>query len=282
MADAPNVPTSKPGEDGRGVIRWSAVYEAMTGATAPGNHHESKPGVYKDSLTAGHEPDKFEVKGIVMVPVLVVVVTGLTYLLVTGLFAWLNPGAPAPGRHPAAVANNERPFNQRLADIDSSNPNAKVPQPRLEYIRQIEQRTMRNGEPEPIFVRSYRGKDSPENSPEIYPQDLYPDRYTDHRTGKKVLAEYDWVSKEKGVARIPVSEAMKQVAGKLPARKDAAKLTAGTTGAPKISNGGQTPPAVAPGEQKPVTTGEAKKPEAPKAEEKKDAPQPPAAPEKKQ
>ena len=75
------------------------------------------------------------------------------------------------------------------------------------------------------------------NTYELKPQDLYPSRFVDPLTGKRLLAEYEWVAKDKGVARIPVDEAIHLLAGKLPHKDGVAP--AGTLAKPKQSNGGQ-------------------------------------------
>lgn len=239
MADAkPTQGEVKPteavtGEKERGTIKWSAIYEGITGATAPGSHHVDIPGAAVDSVRAGHEPDKFDAKGIIMVPVIVVVTVAVTYGLITLLFGTLKPGQPnvAAVTSPAAEADAARPYNQRVQDVDSSKPDAKVMQPRLEFVRELD-----NPKGEPVYTRSFKPTDGPNNSPELYPQDLYPHRYIDHVTGKKPLAEAEWVDQGKGVARIPVADAIKAVVGKLPAKKG--RPNGSFTDVPKISNGG--------------------------------------------
>ena len=61
---------------------------------------------------------------------------------------------------------------------------------------------------DPAFLRSVRPSEAG-NSPLIRPEDLRPDNYVDPITRQKVLRDYAWVSKEKGVARIPVNVAIK-------------------------------------------------------------------------
>jgi hypothetical protein len=282
MADAPNRPTEKPGQDGRGVIRWAAVVEAATGGPPPGHHHEEKPGVHEDSLRAGHEPDKYDARGIVMVPVLVVAVTAVTYAIITATFSYIRPGETVidPNGQPLAAANAKMGYNERAAAIDSTVLTAPVYQPRLEGVKVLDTARPANPGGDPVYVRSFKPTDTVENSPELTPQDLYPNRYVDHATGKKVLAEAEWLDKGKGVARIPIADAMRAVVGHLPAKADA-KPNLSTADTPKISNGGQVTaegpvrPADAPhghehkaGEKHDDHKDE-KKPDAPKAGEKK-------------
>src|SRR5262249_6642473 len=107
--------------------RWRVIYAAMTRTTPPG-HYESPTGTNPDAAKSGHEPDRWDAKGILMVPVLVVVVTIMAYFLVSGLFSWLDLGKPvgSPTSNPFAKADNEKPLNQRLDRISSIDPKASV------------------------------------------------------------------------------------------------------------------------------------------------------------
>lgn len=220
--------------------RWAVIYEAMVGATAPGTHHEDVPGVQEKSLEAGHEPDRFDAKGIIMVPVLVVVTTFLTYIIITGTFALLSPGkrVESSGTSPLAKASADEPYNERVVRINSSNPKADVYQPRLEGMKKLELKRVTADTPDPEYLRSFKPAASKENSPEYYPQDLYPHRYVDLLSGKKVLLETEWLNKDKGIARIPVEEAMTAVLNKLPV-KSTETINGSTIDLPKLSNGGQ-------------------------------------------
>lgn len=226
--------SDKPSEN---VQRWATFYEAVTGATsAASHHHEDAPGTNADSLMAGHEPDRFDAKGIILVPIGVVVTAFFAYVIVSVLFGQLEFGAPDKSnvQSQAAAEAAAKPFNERVATIDSSDPHAKVSEPRLEFMRKIE--PVRNGKTDdPAYVRSFQSADG--NTPILTPRDLYPDRFQDPVTGKKLLADYEVVNKEKGVARIPIAEAMKLV--KLPVKPDAPTASSSTGGNPKLSNGGQ-------------------------------------------
>jgi hypothetical protein len=216
--------------------RWAAIYEAMTGATAPGGHHEGPVGTDPVAIKAGHEADAFDARGIVLVPFLVVGVAACAYILVTVLFGFFSPGAPMAGTNPAAAADNAKSFNERVSRISSSDPNAEVKHPRLEYIRSIETKREGTGKDDPPFLRSFPSS-AENNTYELKPQDLYPESFVDPATGKRILADYEWISKDKVVARIPVDEAMKILAhGKLP-HKDG-KAQVGTRGKATQGNGG--------------------------------------------
>lgn len=222
-----------------GGARWARIYEAMTGASAPPDPHDhdiDKPGAKQESVTAGHEPDRFDAKGIIFVPILVVITAGIAYIIVTTLFSTFEFGKLDTDKNVVqnqqAADAAEKPINDRLATISSTNPHAPVTEPRLEFLRNIDVRPGKEKDDKP-YVRAFQPTDR-DQSPEMTPQDLYPSRYTDPLTGKKLLAEYEYVNDKKSVARIPIGEAMKLV--KLPAKKGSPNTSYGV--APKNSNGG--------------------------------------------
>lgn len=218
--------------------RWARIYEAMTGASAPPGAHDHDvdvPGAKPESVTAGHEPDRFDAKGIIFVPILVIFTAGVAYVIVTLLFGALEFGQPdhrAVANQRAAEDTNKF-YNERIATISSTNPTAEFHEPRLEGVRPID--ASRNGKPnDPAYVRSFQSLDK-DKVQLVTPQDLYPERYTDPLTGKKLLLDYEYANDQKTVARIPIAEAMKLV--KLPAKKGSPNTSVG--GNPKLSNGGQ-------------------------------------------
>jgi hypothetical protein len=241
--------SDKPHDEHATAARWARIYEAMTGASAPPGPHDHDvdvPGANPEAVKAGHEADRFDARGIVMVPVVVVVMAAIAYALVTALFSVFEFGKldTSNVQSPQAAEQATRPHNERVATISSTDPHAKSHEPRLEFLKRIDD--SRNGKAaDPPFVRSFQPAEGG-NSPEMTPQDLDPDRYTDPLTGKKLLVGYEYVNKEKGVARIPIAEAMKLV--KLPAKKGTPNSSVG--GSPKISNGGQTADGPAPKEEK--------------------------------
>jgi hypothetical protein len=198
-------------------------------------HEQEKPGAEQDSIRAGHEPDWFDARGVIFVPILVLIAAAATYGFVTLMFNYFDPGTPLKeGAHPVAAAQNARHFNERVVDISSQDPDAPVRQPRLEWMRTVEK--MYEGEP--TFYRSMRALEFG-NPPEIRPEDLRPENFVDWNTGERPLAEFGWVDREKGVARIPVNEAIRILATekKLPAQTGTP--LSGTVGLPRMSNGGQ-------------------------------------------
>lgn len=230
--------------------RWGRIYETMTGVTSPGHHHEQPHGAMPESVTAGHEPDRFDVKGILMVPGLVVVVTFLAYLIVSGLFSWAEVGKPLlnPTMNPLAVADGSKSFNDRVERISSTDPGAKFHQPRLEGLKAVDTRRPGVSQPDPVSYRSAPPTDK-NNTYEITPQDLYPQKFVDPQTGERLLDEYKWLNKENHIARIPVDEAIKLLTGELksllPAKPDGT-APYGTRDKPKASNGGHALTAEAP------------------------------------
>jgi hypothetical protein len=232
---------STPSNDPNARSRWAVIYETVSGATAP-DHHEEVPGTAPESLKAGHEPDHFDARGIIMVPILVVVTCLLAYILITFLFNMFAPGEPIPSdASPDAKALASKSFNERAARISSSDPKSTIEQPRLEYVKNLD--STRGDVKDPPHLRSFLPAQGSKNTYEITPRDLYPQNYADPQTGEKSLSEYKWLNKDKGVAQIPVTEAMHLLAGKLPAKKQTANNSTATKS--KLSNGGQEAIAVA-------------------------------------
>ncbi|MGL4423566.1 MAG: hypothetical protein ACRCZF_23115 [Gemmataceae bacterium] len=257
--------------------RWAAIYEAATGATAPGTGHaEDVVGFDEKSVKAGHEPDAFDAKGIILVPIVIIVVLIVTYVIISFTFRYFKPGeAIVDGANPKAAADNAKDYNDRVSQISSTDEKAKVKQPRLEWLGTVDKKS-----DEPVFHRSFGFKDSG-NPPQITPQYLLPENYVDWNTNEKKLVNVKWVSQEKGVVRIPIAMAMHILAHdkKLPAKPGAGPL--GTAGKPKLSNGGQAAVVALPaaaghghddghGHDKDHKHDEPKKPEAKKDEPKKD------------
>lgn len=213
---------------------------SMTGAS--GAEHESEPpGANLNALKAGHEADKFGVKGIVLVPVFVALVLAITYGIVTVTFNAINK-PPAAERSvnsesEVVIKRNAASTNDRFAMTNSVNPKELdgkvVPQPRLEYLKQTEGNDPSN----------YRSKlPLPTgNSPEIHPEDLRQSRYIDPATRRKLLNETGWVVDDK-IAHIPIDKAMEAVLKKLPVRKDPVAVSGTSDGRAKQSNAGRGGP----------------------------------------
>ncbi len=281
MADTPHTPHATPapgGSDGHGHGNdpVAQLWMAVSGASV-GGHHEEVPGVDAKSAKVGHEPDKFDARTIVYVPVVVAVTLVVTYLLVQGAFLFVNgkesqqlTEATTASTDPAEIARvqkenltkvkgrNElagqlgtwdaKPVAKATPDAQTRPP---VPQPPLEYNKQKNYvRKGANGvdlPPDPPFLRSFPDQGD-HNSPVLYPEDLRPENYTDPwHDNAKLLAEPKWVVKDK-LATVPIDEMIRLIAHD-PKWKDTLKvaekkavLTTGTLGKPKMSAGGVTGP----------------------------------------
>lgn len=185
---------------------------SMFGAGAD-EHGVLPPGASEQSVQDGHEPDRFAVKPILYVPVLVVLTLIGTYIIVTFGFVALYrlTSNPTANNSPQITELNDFPIDNRFArtsstvpePLDEQMPDTKVPQPRLEYLKQT-------GDPEaPPYERSKLPLQIPNNPPEIRPEYLRPNNYVDPKTGQKVLAEYGLIDQDGKLARIPIDEAIK-------------------------------------------------------------------------
>lgn len=229
------------------------LWVSMTGASS--GHGEAPPGLDATSQKVGHEPDAFGIKGIIAVPVAVVAMLILTYLVVTGVFAYVK----SPEANLAA--QKQKPYNERAGRISSTDPQAiddvpttAVPQPRLEYMKQV--KDVRAGETvaDPAYIRSFEAKEGNNNSPEIYPQFYRPENFIDPTSKRKALLENEWIDKPKGVAQISMSATIQLMISTMkPATKPGGyALVVGTLGQAKLSTGGRGGPSDPPSAAKPA------------------------------
>jgi len=284
MADTPHHPPGTPGGHGHGHDNAMAqLWMAMSGASA-GGHHEAVPGVDAKAARVGHEPDQFNARTIVYVPIAVTIALVVTYLIVQGAFAFVNGTASrmetevtTASTDPKEIervkeANkdkvkdvNERMAQQRTWTAESpkaaypgETTGGAMPQAGLEY-RQEKDYTRKdatgNTITDPPFIRSFRPAGN--NSPVIYPEDLRPENFIDPFTRTKLLGEPQWVSgMENKLAVVPIDEMIHLVAHD-PKWKDVLKVAdkkatvhAGTLGKPKMSTGGVTAPLPPAGDKK--------------------------------
>jgi hypothetical protein len=218
---------------------------AMTGAGAS-EHDVEPPGASTRSVQVGHEPDQFQVKAILYVPLVVVITLVLTYVLVTVMFGPLTAKSDTPPDKPQVAQLNDAPFNDRVGRYSSTapkpvhdQPDTVVPQPRLEGFQQ----QAKEHEADADFYRSKLPL--PGGGPRtIRPEDLRAENFLDPTYQRKLLAEHSWVGEDKKFARLPIGDAIKLMVEKkkLAARKDPVKLADTSADAPKLSNGGQGPP----------------------------------------
>lgn len=244
---------------GDGADPKKVVVVSLSGASHS-EHDTDIPGAERDSVRAGHEPDKFQAKSILAVPALLIGVVIVAFSIVSALFfTQYHRFVPeTSGFNPQSADLNtkladdgktrvDRDINDRLARFGSTapkdvagQPGTAVPQPRLEYLKQ----TAPNTPDDPAFERSKRPVESVTNTYEIRPEDLRPDNYLDPVTKEKVLVSYGWVDPDRKLARIPIGEAMRQVLAskKLKARKDPLPSPTSSINTPTLANGGQVRP----------------------------------------
>ena len=189
----------------------------------------------------GYEPDRFAVKTILVVPV-VVIITGFLAFVVTDLIfgAFFAPKHHVPEPQVRSGAEqNAAPLNDRLARISSTDPNAEVLQPRLEgaQLREVYGKGENAITPEMITTQPTRDK----NPPRVHAEDLRPERVAATST--------TYTDPQTGTVRIPVDQAIELITD--PRNADWAKALAAREGAvpldadprfgwdrPKESNGG--------------------------------------------
>lgn len=238
------------GEHGKGDSPLVQMMVSMSGAGAA-EHETTPPGADEKSFKAGHEPDRFEIRGILYVPALVAVVLVFTYAFVQVTFHWIRNPAPPAAANPQVKELNALDFNPRVGRISSTDPEpvlerpgTAVPQPRLEFM----QEQAGGGPDDPPFFRSKRAMQE-RNSPEVRPQDLRPGNYVDPATGQKPLADWAFTDGKKDAIRVPIDEAIHMVEHgqiKLPVRKDPVNPGRTTESAAKASNGGNAAAVSAP------------------------------------
>ena len=168
------------------------------------------------------------------------IAAAVTYGFVTLMFNYFEPGTPErmagpTRRRPAARA--ARPYNERVADDQLAGPERRgqaAPAGVDADGRDAKPRTS----------RSTTGRCGPRTRgtrPEIRPEDLRPENFVDWNTGEKPLVDYKWVDQGKGVARIPVSEAIKILARRRSCRPSRGTRSARRASTPRLSNGGAGP-----------------------------------------
>lgn len=277
MADTPHTPGDRGPGHGHNEGPMAQLWMAMSGASA-GGHHEEVPGVDPKATKVGHEPDKFDARTIVYVPIVVAITLVVTYLIVQGAFAFVNgqeaaqrPELTTESPDPAEIARVKKENETRLKDwndrsgrtrnwtadpLTKSSPDDQplppAPHPQLEYNKQVDltrKDASGNVVTDPPFIRSFPDKGK-NNAPVVYPEDLRPENYTDAWHGNaKLLAEAMWVKGHEGkLAVVPIEEMIHLVThdakwkGTLKVAAKPATVTPGTLGKPKLSAGGLAGP----------------------------------------
>ena len=227
----------------------NVLFASMSGMGAS-EHDTHPPGATAESVQAGHEPDRFNARAILYVPLLIVVTVLVAFGIITTLFLTIvRKAEPNANTDPQAAAIGTLPINERFARISSTDPKAAVPQPRLEYIKQVE-----NSPTDPTHYRSKRPIEYAGATYEIRPEDLRPQNFIDPTRHRKILIETGYVDSDKKIASIPIADAMALLIDghKLPSRKGGQNeldkgMLANTTPSDlraKISNSGRGGPSM--------------------------------------
>lgn len=202
--------------------------------------HDTEPaGAGEDSIKAGHEPDRFQVRSVLYVPALLVIFVLITFGLVTVTFNYLTvkPAMDVDANKLAAI-ESQKSLNERFAAISSTDPNARVKQPRLEYLKQ----TANADDPsDPPFYRSKRPIPAVGATWELYPEDLRPQNFVDPTTHEKILVNAGFYDGKKDLAHIPIAEAIEVMLNekKLPVKPGAKPVSLTTVGRPDMSDSGE-------------------------------------------
>jgi hypothetical protein len=227
--------------DNHGDTPLTKLVVSVTGMGAD-EHGTEPPGVDKVSITAGHEPDQFGAKGILYVPLLVTIVVISAIGLISTIFYFaVGKLPPSENANATSLAQQQKPLNERMASISSTDPNAKFSQPRLEYFKQME-----HSEKDPPNLRSKQPIEYPGATYEIRPEDLRPENFIDPTSRKKILLESTVIDADKKLITIPIEDAMNLVVSKhlLPVRKEPITVATTSDGKAKLSNAGRGGPSM--------------------------------------
>lgn len=181
-----------------------------------------------------YEPDTFDLKPILAVPVVVIVTSVAAFVVTWVIFANIfDPriNVPAPEVE-IAKERAEAPMNERFARISSNDPKAEIEEPRLEGIQQTGSVKRADGYEVTAEMTSAQPIKSPANTVRYHPEDLRAERWSELMTYGQ--------NKEVGTVRIPVDKAIELLTSgdlKLPSTKERVGVHA-PVDRPKESNGG--------------------------------------------
>lgn len=132
----------------------------------------------------GHERLDVHARPVLVAAASLVAMAVIIFVALYFLQGYLNASASKAevAWNPLGARQNQEPLNTRLGD---------VPAPRLEGLREF-----------PASPPDYRSSLPEKGSPTYHPEDLRPER-------QPRLRSYGWVHKEKGIAHIPVDQAMR-------------------------------------------------------------------------
>ena len=202
--------------------------------------HDTEPaGAAEDSIKAGHEPDRFQVRSVLYVPLLLVTFVLIAFGIVTVTFDYLTVKPPMDvDANKLAATESQKSLNERFAAISSTDPNARVKQPRLEYLKQTAGADNPN---DPPFYRSKRPIPAVGATWELYPEDLRPGNFVDPTTHEKILINAGFYSNKKELAHIPIAEAMEVMLKekKYPVKPGTKPISQTSVGRPDLSDSGE-------------------------------------------
>lgn len=143
--------------------------------------------------TSGYEHRDVNVSRIAMLAVGLCIWGALVHAILWEIRRGVLPEARGGGVSPPVEMPGEAALNQRIREVS---------QPRLEAIEQLRAQppSYRSSQPAPGT-----------SSPEFHPEELRADR-------QPRLRSYGWVDREKGIAHIPITEAMKSIVERARAR----------------------------------------------------------------
>ena len=100
---------------------WSRHTTQGRQTTVGGPHETEPPGADAVSYRAGHEPDRFQVKGILYVPLFVTAIVLIAFGLVSAIFfAMVQQPSSRPVKSPQAAELNQAPLAERFGRISST------------------------------------------------------------------------------------------------------------------------------------------------------------------
>ena len=202
-----------------------------------GRDEKPKVGANPESVKAGHEPDQIDVKGILIVPAIIVVGMVIAYVTVSILIGMFRSGLKDPAYAAAgnkmALERANKDLPDRLATINNPQSKQGYDQPRLEGLKSYKPDEV------PVSMRS-RTSLNKDNYPEYHPEDLRPDRIPWLSDKDKA---YGWVEEGK-LAHVPIERAIKMILeGKTlqtqPKPLDPAAVDAPWERGGRLSNAGQ-------------------------------------------
>ncbi|MBA4063651.1 MAG: hypothetical protein C0501_08055 [Isosphaera sp.] len=124
--------------------------------------HDGIGGPTAEALKAGYEPDGYDTRSVVSVPVIVVAVFVIAFGTTTALFAYFTSGPANPTANPQAAERNRAPLAERMQRIQHG---SEVDRPRNDGLR------VRDGDARAITRPEVPGT----NPAYLHPEDIHAD-----------------------------------------------------------------------------------------------------------